>query len=95
MVIDNEEWWHLMHQAIDDLALGRVGLERKTAYLWAARACTAQERGDHAPSPEDRRYWHEAACEYGHEAIEHAALSGDDEALGDVREVLDEYGVRV
>ena len=54
----------------------------ETALTWCGRAVVAS-----AISPSD-------AGEYGHEAVEHAALSGDDVVLRDVRTVLTFYGVR-
>jgi hypothetical protein len=57
--------------------------------------------GDHDGRKPDRhgssypsgRVWLEDAIEYAHESIEHAALSGDDTVLADVRASLAQYGV--
>jgi hypothetical protein len=49
----------------------------ETAYKWAARACAAHYLG-HI----------EDAVEYAHEAIEHAALSGDDAVLQRIRVLM-------
>jgi hypothetical protein len=55
-----------------------------TAYTWCGRACAAAELGLHAD-----------AIEYAHEAIEHAALSGDNGVLAELREAFALYGVPV
>jgi hypothetical protein len=54
----------------------------ETAYKWAGRACAASMMGQH-----------DDAEEYAHEAIEHAALSGDDRLLGAVRAAMRGHGV--
>lgn len=62
-------------------------IQRETALIWCGRAVsTATYMGT---NPEGFQH----AVEYGHEAIEHAALSGDDELLRFVREHLDIYGL--
>lgn len=53
-----------------------------TAMTWCARACVSARKG-----------FLEDAKEYGHEAIEHAALSGLDELLKLVRQTMASYGV--
>jgi hypothetical protein len=58
-------------------------IQIETAYVWAGRACAASVLGlDHD------------ALEYAHEAIEHAALSGNEAVLGEISSALAEYGVR-
>jgi len=57
-------------------------IQVETALTWCGRACAAE-----------RLELHVDATEYGHEAIEHAALSGNDELLRLVRSALAEYGV--
>lgn len=57
-------------------------IQIETARTWCGRACAAAELG----LPAD-------AIEYGHEAVEHAALSGDDGLLNEVRSALDSFGV--
>ena len=52
-----------------------------TAYKWAGRACAAAMMGRH-----------DDAEEYAHEAIEHAALSGDDNLLAEVRRAHARFG---
>lgn len=58
-------------------------IQRETAWKWCARACAAASHGLHD------------ATEYAHEAIEHAALCGDDELLGAVRSYLRHFNVDV
>lgn len=59
-------------------------IQAETAVTWAARACAASMLGLKADS-----------IEYAHEAIEHAALSGDDSLLSSVRGDLARHGVPV
>lgn len=59
-------------------------IQVETAVKWAGRACGASLLG----LPED-------AEEYAHEAIEHAALSGNDDLLRDVRAVMRAHGVEI
>jgi hypothetical protein len=65
-------------------AKGLKQIQVETALTWTGRACAAAARGRH-----------EDAHEYAHEGIEHAALSGQDELLDQVRAVLMAYGVEV
>lgn len=57
-------------------------IQRETALKWAGRAvaATVLQR-------------HDDAHEFAHEAVEHAALSGDDNLLGFIRRVFADYGV--
>ena len=55
-----------------------------TAYKWSGRACAAAMLGRM-----------DDAEEYAHEAIEHAALSGDDRLLAEVRRAHARFGVQV
>ncbi len=57
-------------------------VQQETALTWAGRACAAAQMG-----------LHDDAHEYAHEAIEHAALSGDDRILIDIRVAMGHYGV--
>lgn len=59
-------------------------IQIETAYKWAGRACAASMMG----KPND-------AEEYAHEAIEHAALSGDDSLLAEVRRAHSRFGLLV
>ena len=59
-------------------------IQVETAKTWAGRACVAAHIG----------LLHDAV-EYAHEAIEHAALSGDDKLLVEVRSAMRAYGVEV
>lgn len=62
-------------------------VQRETALVWCGRAVsTAMHMDDNPECFQD-------AVEYGHEAIEHAALSGDDEMLRFVRKHLDDFGL--
>ena len=57
-------------------------IQQETATKWAGRACAAAILGKH-----------DDAHEYAHEAIEHAALSGDDLMLTRIRRLFAQYGV--
>jgi hypothetical protein len=58
-------------------------IQRETAITWAYRAKAASALGFSAD-----------VVEYAHEAVEHAALTGDDGALADVRSII-AYGYPV
>jgi len=60
-------------------------IQRETALVWCGRAVSTAIRIDEDPE------CFQDAVEYGHEAIEHAALSGDDELLRFVRKHLDAF----
>jgi hypothetical protein len=69
--------------AIDELqALTLKQIQVETAYKWAGRALAAASLGK----------GHDA-IEYAHEALEHAALSGKDSVLREVREAFKSAGV--
>jgi hypothetical protein len=57
-------------------------IQVETALTWAGRACAAADLNRFTD-----------ASEYAHEAIEHAALSGNNKLLKAVRDALDSYGV--
>lgn len=59
-----------------------LAVQRETARTWAGRALVAKERGNDMD-----------AHEYAHESIEHAALSGDNALLDEIRAAFDEAGV--
>jgi hypothetical protein len=72
-------------KALDELkkkSLTEIQVE--TALVWCGRACAAAELGLQVD-----------AVEYAHEAIEHAALSGDDGVLNYVRYLLTQFRVPV
>ena len=52
-------------------------IHAETAFTWAYRAWAAQTMG-----------FRDDSIEYGHEALEHAALSGDDGVLAEVRRIM-------
>jgi hypothetical protein len=54
-----------------------VQIQVETAYTWAYRSWAARQ---HALDAD--------AQEYAHEALEHAALSEDDQVLADVRRII-------
>ena len=56
-------------------------IQIETALTWCGRACAAAQLKD--PN----------ATEYAHEAIEHAALSGHDFLLKNIRQALADNGV--
>jgi hypothetical protein len=60
-------------------------IQRETALIWCGRAVSTAIRIDEEPE------CFQDAVEYGHEAIEHAALSLDDELLRFVRKHLDAF----
>lgn len=62
-------------------------VQRETALVWCGRAVSTALRLEDSPE------CFQDAVEYGHEAIEHAALSGDDELLRFVRKHLDTFGL--
>lgn len=57
-------------------------VQRETARTWAGRALVAHEAGRTMD-----------AHEYAHESIEHAALSGDNKLLDEIRAEFDAAGV--
>ena len=57
-------------------------IQRETAMVWYGRAVAAAMMVNSAD-----------AIEYAHEAIEHAALSGADTLLRDIRAGLRQYGI--
>lgn len=59
-------------------------LQAEAAMTWAMRACAAA-----------RLKRAEDAQEFAHEAIEHAALCGDDKVLALVRAILKSHGMTV
>ena len=59
-------------------------IQVETAIKWCGRACAAALLGRH-----------DDAEEYAHEAIEHAALSGDDALLAAVRRAQRAHGIEV
>lgn len=59
-------------------------IQQETAKVWAGRACAAASMG----------LWHDA-IEYAHESVEHAALSGNDALLREVRLTMRQFGVEV
>lgn len=59
-----------------------LAVQRKTARTWAGRALVAHEKGNTMD-----------AHEYAHESIEHAALSGDNALLDEIRAAFDAAGV--
>lgn len=67
---------------IEGKSLHQIQVE--TALTWAGRACAA--------ASVDR---HDDAHEFAHEAIEHAALSGQLPLLADIQALLAAYGVIV
>jgi len=59
-------------------------IQIETAYKWSGRACAASMLGRM-----------DDAEEYAHEAIEHAALSGDDRLLAEVRRAHARFNIEV
>lgn len=72
-------------KAFDELHAKNLDeIQIETALVWCGRACAAANMGLVLD-----------ASEYAHEAIEHAALSGDDGLLRDVRAALARFDVSV
>lgn len=72
-------------KALDELKRkSLIEIQIETALVWCGRACAAERLGLLVD-----------AVEYAHEAIEHAALSGDDSVLKYVRGLLVEFRVPV
>ena len=59
-------------------------IQIETAKTWAGRACAAAQMC----------LIHDA-IEYAHESIEHAALSGNDSLLREVKYTMKQYGIEV
>lgn len=55
-----------------------LAVQTETAKTWAGRAIVAREKGSRLD-----------AHEYAHESIEHAALSGDNKLLDEIRAAFD------
>ncbi len=78
--------------ALDELRTKSLSaIQQETAFTWAYRAAAAhsviveaQARGQHDLA---HRWMHDAT-EYAHEALEHAALCGDDRVLLAVRRIV-------
>ena len=63
---------------------GKYAIERETAIKWAGRAIAAWRLYmEHSVVA-----WRDLAISYSGEAVEHAAASGDDELLGDIRDAM-------
>ncbi len=75
----------LLAQARADLATKTLAeINRETAMLWGARALVALARYRETGNAN----WLRDATEYRHEAVEHAALSGDDGLVTYLRETI-------
>lgn len=74
------------NKALKEQAEGKSlrDIQIETAMVWCGRACVAAAMDKH-----------DDAVEYAHEAIEHAALSGQDGLLRAIRDQLRSYGVRL
>lgn len=76
---------HYLDKAETELAEKTLhDIQIETALTWCGRACVAARKGLSAD-----------AKEYAHEAVEHAALSGEDDLLNAVRQALSFHGVRL
>lgn len=68
-----------------------VQIQIETARTWAHRAwaakAMAQMASDRGDTIAARRFDHDST-EYEHEALEHAALSGDNDVLDAVRDII-------
>ena len=75
-----------LYKASKEQSTGKTlhDIQVETALTWAGRACVAAAMD-----------LHDDAKEYAHEALEHAALSGDDGLLRLVRSSMAAYNVRV
>lgn len=76
---------HYIEKALAELQQKTLNaIQQETARVWAGRACAAAHLG-----------LHHDAIEYAHESVEHAALSGNDSLLREVRAVMKQFGVEV
>lgn len=76
---------HYIDKAEGELAEKTLhDIQVETALTWCGRACAAARMG-----------LDEDAKEYGHEAIEHAALADADRLLSAVRTALALHGVKI
>ncbi len=74
-----------IHKAMAELRVMSLrAIQVETARTWAGRACAAAQLG-----------LHHDAVEYSHEALEHAALSGSDNVLHEVRAAMRSCGVEL
>lgn len=74
-----------MEKAFDELKDKSLNdIQVSTALTWCGRACAAAEMGKK-----------DDATEYAHEAIEHAALSGNDNLYKFVKDCLKKYQVEL
>jgi hypothetical protein len=64
-------------------APAKADVDRATAYAWASRSVVAGELAASTGNPD----WHDAAVEFAHEAVEHAASAGAG-VLAEVRRLL-------
>jgi len=72
-----------VEKAIEEVSVKTlVDIQVDTALKWCGRACAAKYLGKD-----------EDSHEYANEAIEHAALSGNDKLLNDIRKKMLSYGV--
>lgn len=76
---------HHIAEAKNELAeKSLLDIQLETALKWCGRACAAADKGiEHD------------ATEYAHEAVEHAALAGDDKLLDAIRQALKFYKVEL
>ena len=77
---DLEDHYFDALQELQVMTLKQIQVD--TAYKWAGRALAAVNLGR----------GHDA-IEYAHEALEHAALSGKDSVLREIRDALTQAGV--
>jgi hypothetical protein len=76
-------------EALDELTKKSLkDIQVETARKWAYRAWAARSFSEWAKNPGAREKWLHDATEYEHEALEHAALSGDDALLAEVRRLV-------
>lgn len=78
-----EKYLDKAYQDVSTKTLSQIQYE--TAWTWTARACVAAA---HLGNMADAR-------EYAHEGLEHAALSGRQGFVEEIRSVLAAYGVHV
>jgi hypothetical protein len=88
----------LMEKAKQELPSKTIfQIQVETARTWAARSCVAAMFSDGEAARQnsnDALTWMLNAIEYGHEALEHAALSGDNNLLHEVQSALSAFGVK-
>lgn len=69
-----------------------IDIQMETAWKWASRAVVAYQASIDGKNTPEKLGWYLQGVEYGHEAIEHAALVEDKgKVLNDIQSNLEKY----